>query len=110
MKGKDILAMEKRAMKGVAWLDKNIGRKKWAKKIKIHKLDLGDPRTCMIGEVLGNYYKIGLRRNEAAALGFISSDRDIELYGTTNKEDRDIYYSTLTAVWVGLLKRLKIVK
>lgn len=98
--GKEILKYEKKANRGIAWLDKTFGREVWLKKIKLNKLDLGDGNTCMIGEVLGNYSDIGgygITDEKAENMGFFIGDDPFEY-------DLDSKYSVLTAVWVGLLR------
>lgn len=47
--------MQKRVKRGIRFLDKTLGRRKWVKKIRLNKLDLSDPNTCVIGEIFGGY-------------------------------------------------------
>lgn len=90
--GSEILKIKSRVLKGVKWLDKKYGREVWMKKIKIKKLDLSLPHTCIIGEIEGDYVKrhqIGLGSNrKCKELGFQSVNNE---------------YPLLTATWVGVL-------
>jgi len=112
MDGAEILSIQRKVNRGVKWLDKNIGRKKWAKKIKVKQLDLQSPNTCMIGEVLGGYdeleNKFGVDNDSAVELGFFV-DKD-----HTDHENAECVqrgkYSVLTALWVATLQRLGISK
>lgn len=111
MEGKEIIAIERKVAKGVKWLDKNIGRAKWSKKIKANHLNLGSSMTCVIGEVLGDYnelneqYSIG--DEEADSMGFVINNPLSEEYNVQVRLQR---YAILTAVWMGTLKVLGIRK
>ena len=107
LKGKDIISLEKKVQKGIKFLDKTFGRKKWAKKIKPNVLDLGDHKKCMIGEVIGDYFDIEdeyhVPESKLKAMGFYVGGNDSE-------DQKALEYSVLTSVWLCALRSLGIRK
>ncbi len=81
--------------KGIKFLDKRFGRKVWSKKVDIEILDLGDFKTCMIGEVVGDYNK--------GAEAFNKTDDEMEKLGFYGDD-----YGLLTRLWIGALYKLGI--
>lgn len=97
MTGTDILEYEKRAKKGIKFLDKTYGRKKWVKKTNLKILDLGSANKCILGEVMGDfndYGDIGLDNEKIYSYGFCLQE----------DEKAEGKYPVLTAVWIGLLR------
>ncbi len=88
--------MESRIKRGIAWLDKKMGRKNWSEKIDLDELNLVSPSTCMIGETMENY------------CNYPYSDKDAEKKGfyIINAGVND--YSILTSLWKAALIRLGI--
>ena len=87
-----------RVRAGIAFL--NAVKPNWKKKIDLDRLDLSSDRTCVIGEVYGDYgdgmekLGIGALSDSAIALGF--------------KEDGvfDKNYPLLTKIWKQELKKI----
>lgn len=44
--------------KGVGYLDNKYGRNGWLGKVNTKELDIGSTRTCMLGQLEGNYYNV----------------------------------------------------
>ena len=87
---------EGRIKKGIALLDKKLGRKKWTKKIDVSELDLSSPLVCILGETFGRYGK-GLTKlniDYGQEYGFDTYDSD--------------EYGLLTRLWIGALYKLGI--
>lgn len=105
--------MAKRVDAGIAFL--NVVRPGWVRKIDLDKLDLSSPKTCVIGEVLGDYYRgrssLGLSADngrDSAHKAVTKSGSEITLpiaLGFAAKTN----YPLLTRIWKikirGLLKR-----
>jgi hypothetical protein len=93
-----IKTYESRIKKGIAILDRKLGRKNWAKKIDLAELDLSSPNVCMLGEIYGDYSdgKDKLKIKSGETYGF-------EI-GNGSHED----YGTLTRLWIGALYKLGI--
>lgn len=92
----------KRVNKGVAFLDKKMGRRKWLQKIDEQKLRLNSADMCMLGQAYGDFWidfvesdtgdrsegevAGGLTTVEAAERGFYLDDnlkKEDESYGET---------------------------
>ena len=76
MTKKQIKAIEKRVDRGIKWLDKK--RPGWHKKIVFKNLDMGGLKTCICGQVFGNYMNVTFSTDRygksAVSLGFITKD------------------------------------
>ena len=88
--------IEKRVEAGVAFL--NVVKPNWLKKIDVEKLDLGNKKVCMLGELYG-YYDDGIstlgleNKTSATNLGFYGSKRG---------------YKVLTAAWKNKIAKLRL--
>lgn len=93
----------KRTERGVKFLDKTFGRKKWLKKMNVGKLDMGDGNICMIGEIAGDYDKLaddyGITTKQSEQLGF-----------TLDDIWEDAEWDMLTRAWALTLGRLGVKK
>ena len=82
-----------RVKAGIAFL--NVVEPDWLKRIDLEKLDLSNSKTCILGEVYGNYYdgrdKLDLNEEIAEKLGFA-------------EEENRPNYKSLTAAWKETLK------
>lgn len=53
---------------GVAWLDQH--HPGWADRIDVDVLDLGDCYSCVLGQVLGDFWTASITYDQAAVMGF----------------------------------------
>jgi len=92
----------KRVKLGVKWLDEN--NKGWMKNIKISELDTQDRRTCMVGQVYGDFWE----RINGGSEGKMTLRQSMgNGFNLSDKDDRQIYWDLLTKVWVDKIKKLK---
>lgn len=88
---------------GIAYLDKEEGRKEWRERISIQDLNLQECVNCVLGQVYGDFYDVidygTLSKQETISLGF---DIDISLYDTVREIDAE--YVNLTRQWVKMLE------
>lgn len=93
----------KRITRGIAWLDKKLGRKKWLKKIDLEKLNIDDTHVCILGQAFGDYFRIvvygGFNRRDKIEL---SSVQAAHMGFNTSNESGEI----LTYLWYMRLKKL----
>jgi hypothetical protein len=63
---------------GISFLDFIYGREKWVKKIDLDILDLNNARSCIIGQLEGNFWNaeddFPLDREDSVAFGFLSRE------------------------------------
>jgi len=93
--------LNKRITQGIKWLDKEVGRKKWLRKIKTGLLKMINTNVCVCGQVFGGFMNVvgvGYQKKSytwAISKGFIIGDNPAE------------EYDLLTKLWVARIKKLK---
>lgn len=95
-----IAEMQKRVKRGIKFLDKELGRKKWAKKIKLNKLNLGNAATCVIGEIYGDYGDGLDTLNKSKAWG---RNNGFNLPVVASAASKDDEFRVLTRIWREML-------
>lgn len=88
--------IDARVSHGIAWLDETYG-KRWVKKINLQRLNLGDCRDCILGQLESELFheaitKLNLSLDDTVAFGF---ELPIEI-DPSSAED---YWTRLTAAW-----------
>ncbi len=96
----------KRIDKGIEWLDDNIGRKQWLKKVDWRILDLSNSETCMLGQAFGDFWnKVRndddndskkMSQKKSSTLGFLLDKNRME----------DESYDLLSRCWIIKLMKL----
>lgn len=86
-----------RVQNGIAKLNAVYG-KNWADKIDVTKLDLSDSKTCVLGQVYGEYMD-GLRN-----LGLSVYGMDAQVYGFASIDSGDPSNKKIQAAWLRVLK------
>lgn len=94
-----VLYIQKNIARGIKFLDKNVGRAKWLKKIKENKLDLGDSRSCITGQAFGDFYEFLDK--------YDMTESQSEKYGFFIDEDGYKTWDLLGAMWFLKIKELK---
>ena len=89
--------LQKRIAAGIAFL--NVVKPNWLKKIDIEQLDLSKSKTCMLGEVFGDY-------GEAIQELGLESDKDYAAQCLGFYEDDWNKYKELTNAWKKALRPL----
>ena len=86
--------LKKRIQAGIAFL--NVKSPNWLKKIDLEKLDLNEPKLCILGEVYGDYHE--------AKEKLLANDKQIaEDLAFRTSANR---YSLLTRLWKNELRKL----
>lgn len=98
MSTKQINKWDSRIKKGIAFLDKKLGRKKWTGRIDVSELDLASGMTCVIGETMGHFSDGQAEWNK--------SNTEMEAMGFFSRNDSE--YPLLTRLWIGALYKLGI--
>ena len=96
-----MISIKRRVKAGAKFLDAKYGRA-WRKKVRLRKLDMSEPRECILGQTDSDYgehcEKLGITRSKAQKLGF-EAGRGLW--------DYDIAYRRLTAAWKEYLRGSK---
>ena len=84
---------------GISFLDFIYGREKWVNKIDLDFLDLNNARSCILGQLEGNFWNaepsFPLDREDSIAFGFIARK-----LGTSD-------FGALTARWKKAITKLR---
>lgn len=103
---KKLKNMRSSVKKGIKWLDTQMPRKEWLKKIKLSYLDLGDSDMCICGQAFKDMFKeAGSDSGYEYAYDKLGQEK-IEDYGFDRKSG-DGGYELLTAVWYDAVKSLQ---
>lgn len=104
--------VQRRIDRGVKFLDKAVGRKKWVKKIDPRMLDMQSTNKCICGFVFGDYndlisgdiknVPVHVRKNPAA-YGFRITDSMSLDYNITDDQQWDI----LGHLWIDTINSFK---
>ena len=94
-----------RVKAGIKVLDKQFGRAKWLKRIKLSMLDLGDSTTCICGQLFGDYTDMLFGSQDYHDLSDDWKEKHgfVEIYRSGVNDDYDL----LTYVWFKELSKLK---
>lgn len=81
-----------RVNRGIKFLDKHFGREIWLEKIDLKILDLSSTKTCMCGQLFGDYMNViqdgRIKDNDTAAF-----------HGFNFRWTDDEQWDTLTHIW-----------
>ena len=105
--------MQKSINKGVAYLDKNVGRKKWLRKINPNMLDMSRDSKCICGFVFGDYNDFldkgvknvkSINNSQAENYGFFLKDI---WFGYNSDVSEDVAWDLLGHLWIDKINSLK---
>ncbi|KXK63382.1 hypothetical protein AWW66_03450 [Micromonospora rosaria] len=67
--------LQDRVTAGVAWLDQH--HPGWADRIDVDVLDLDDSLSCVLGQVVGDFWQTPITYDQAIGLGFEAAPGDL---------------------------------
>ncbi len=103
---RSVKILKARVKKGIKWLDKEVGRKAWLKRVSLKKLDLSNSYTCVCGQVFGDFMTGLFRANKNPENA--SSIKTIKLGFYLDYSEKEKHsYGTLQYIWYKEISKLK---
>ncbi len=84
----------KRVLRGARWMDEQAPG--WEEKIDPGKLDIASSRSCILGQVCGDFYRASARYDLGAV--------EAEYLGVLNSTEDPDEYPRLTSAWQEILR------